>query len=398
MMMRGPSGLPLAVRQFDGFRWASDANHDDDRLSVPTLVDSGVGLIGYRESLRTSVTASTDAIARLLLQHGVDTVVDAGSSHESRYRMAVIAPELQVIAGGPVLTDGDPGSESDRSIRDEETLCRSLDAFEVEGISIVSVRTDDADFVRSCAAHAHERGQRISLRSSHLPLEEILSAGVDVLAGAHKMLSTFRRASLGSTASSPLEMLEVTGEREARDAARRVAEAGIAVTTGLLSLRRSCLPKEALGAPYLEDLLPIFPHARHLLEMKRAGGYIAGRRRLATNTGIKEPSPTGRRTILNNWQYLLSAVDVFRDVGGTVLPASFAPGLGVVPGYSLKEEVTLLAHVFGSIDVALQQATGGARDFFRVEPDTPQRARRLEARGTDYGLDLALSLTAVSST
>ena len=396
-MTSEPSDPSRGIRWFDGFRWSTDAHHDDDRLSVPTLVDSGVGLIGYRESLRASVTTSTDAIARLLLRHGVDTVVDLGSSHESRYRMAAVAPELDVIVGGPVLTNGELSSECDRTIRDEETLRRSLDAFKLEGVSIISVRTDDADFVRSCAAGAHERGQRISLFSSRLPVDQILDTGVDILAGAHQMLSAFRRTSTERKASSPLEMLEITSESKARAAARRVAEAGIAVTTGLISLRRSCLPKEALDAPYLEDLLPIFPHSRHLLEMKRAGGYIMGRRQLATNAGIKEPSPTGRRAILDTWQYLLTAINAFREAGGRVLPASFAPGFGVVPGYSLKEEVTLLAHLFGSIDVALQQATGGAREFFRTEFRTPPNARRLEARKSDYGLDLALKLTPASS-
>lgn len=360
---------------------------DANEVRTPLLLDAGSSLMGYRESLQDSATRATDAIAEATLRFGVGAVVDSGSTFESIYRARAAHPELRIVAAGPTLTDEDPRSESERQITDRMALGRSLSAYSREETGVISVRTGDAAFVRSVRAQTH---LPILVRTTRVVAAELSAVGNAALVGAHHVLGTTSHEGDTLSGIANLRDEEVIRRAEA------VAQSGVAILTGMLALRRSILPREALETSHLEELVPVFPHARHLVEMRRFGGYLAGRQQLASKSGLREPSPAQRRIVERGWQVLRTAVSAFVEAGGTLLPASLSPGVGVVPGFALKEEATLLAHLL-STEWVLTAITTTAARFFGVslggeltarvdsihDPDLILRLRRPEPRSLE---------------
>lgn len=59
---------------------------------------------------------------------------------------------------------------------------------------------------------------------------------------------------------------------------------------GAALLRRAVFLKEAIQAPYLEDLAAIVPHSQYLHHMRQGAGYLAGKRALEAHSGMREPT------------------------------------------------------------------------------------------------------------
>lgn len=345
-----------AIATFDGRVWDTK---DASRVRTPVLIDSGASFMGYRESLQDSATRAVDAIAAITRRFGVGAVIDAGSSFEAIYRARVVCPDLRIVMGGPTLTDEEPRSESERQIPDAAALARSVAAFACEATQLVSVRTADAALVRSVRAHTE---LPILLRTSRISPTDFADLPKIALVGAHHVIGLLPQG------ADILSAIGGLSDGDVIQRARATAESGVALLTGMLALRRSILPREAIESSHIEELIPIYPHARHLVEMRRFGGYLAGRQQLATKAGLKEPSPTQRRLIERGWQLLLTAIAAFADAGGILLPASLSPGIGIVPGFALKEEATLLSHLLSTQRV-LTAVTTTAGNFFDVHPN-----------------------------
>ncbi|WP_314145877.1 hypothetical protein [uncultured Leifsonia sp.] len=341
-------------------------------------MDSACGLSGYRESLTDSAARPTDAIGSALRRFGIGDVVDAGSPVEASYRLRAREPRLAVVLGGPILTDSAPRSEAERFIANRTAAKRTVAALRSEGAAILNVRTSNTEFLREIAAEAGEL--RIALRGAVCATG--LTGSNVVLMGAHWLSGT--APARGDILASLGELDEGSVIEQARNMARR----GLAVTSGLLSLRRTALPREAMDSRHLDELIPILPHTRHLIQMKQLGGYLSGRRQLAEYTGIREPSPVQRRVIERGWRVLLDAVREFVQSGGLLLPASHGPGFGIVPGFALREEVTLLAHTLESATDAISLATGKARAFFGLETSGWVESNVKGPRDRDFILSL----------
>ncbi|MBB6403359.1 hypothetical protein [Arthrobacter sp. AZCC_0090] len=95
---------------------------------------------------------------------------------------------------------------------------------------------------------------------------------------------------------------------------------------------------------------------------------------MAKHTWFQEPTAAQKQQALKGWEALTGATRSFVDSGGRLLPASHGPGLGVVPGHGIKEELTRLSHIYGDSVLALRQGTGLARHYLGVRPWSLERA------------------------
>lgn len=365
-----PSGTKAQI--FDGYdvTTVSVGTEFSSGVYTPTLVDGGLSLMGYRESLRDPATSATDAIVENSRRHGIGVLLDDGSSFEALYRARRVGAGSLVLGGGPILTDLRPRTEAERQISSVADLQRSVQSLQVEESSWLNLRTDSIDFLSQAVTIAHSANLKVSLRTSRISPIESAQNMTDMLIGAHHLNG---RLPVGG-ALGILQQWAGIDDAAVDRLCRGIASSGMVVTSGLLAIRRAAFPREATGTPFLEELLPVLPHVRYIIEMRRAGGYLAGRRQMAKHTGFQEPTASQKQQALKGWDALTAATCAFVHSGGRLLPASHGPGLGVVPGHGIKEELTLLAHIYGDPVLALRQGTGLARYYLGVRPWSLERA------------------------
>lgn len=357
--MLDPTTLRTALRDprvravFDGRAWIS--GHPTGSVwMTPPLVDAGCGIAGYRENLLAPLLRAPRAIAALLQQSGLGAVRVSASSWAEHWNFrAVCATDgvgVQVVGGGPSLVDEEPTSERQRWVRTEHDLASAVGLAAAEGVGWLPVQTTDTSFARRVADTARENGLRIALRGGS-DASATLGPG-DLYAGLpHLVRSTMR--------DSPVRVLTAwagpDGDRAA-DTAASLLDRGVLITTELLNLRRTVFVRESLDTPFLEENEPILPHVRWLLQMRRGTGYLGGRSALAEHAGLREPTRAEARMAEAGWQRLLR---VAADLAGRpgLLPASTSPQLTQLPGFALKEELSLLLQHGVVMEVLLARST-----------------------------------------
>lgn len=317
------------------------------------LIDGSCATSGYVEDLRGELSADSVQLARLCTRFGVGALRDIGSGRASALRLAAVTGAPRVVGGLWVLTDGDVRTRDELYVRSIADLADVVASCHLGTGSWIGVRSDDPEFfaaVREVTAPVNAKlaGRGVGALSAacagHLDMIE----GVSPLVGGKP---------------SPIEVLvaaSMISEGKLIELTERVGEAGVAVATELMALRRSVFLKEAIYAPFLEELVPIIPHAEHLRRMRQGVGYLAGRRALEAHSGMREPGGSERVAAEEGWQVLVNLVKRCPEFGVRLLPASKAPQLSIVPGYGLLEELALLMHVGLPTEDVLHMATDGA--------------------------------------
>ncbi|MDO4718840.1 MAG: hypothetical protein Q4B08_14925, partial [Propionibacteriaceae bacterium] len=199
---------------------------------------------------------------------------------------------------------------------------------------------------------ARQRGLHLAVRGP-VALTGLLQEG-DIFGG---LLNLVRDSGSAPVAAVLAGWAGPESERASRVASDLVGR-GVFLTTELLAAYRSVFVRESLDVPFLELNEPILPHVRWLLQMRRAGGYAAGRAALREYAGLAEPTKSEAAAARRGWSRLVSlAVDLLSS-STTLKLASSSPKLAMLPGFGLKEELVLL-HASGvSLNRLLQQATG----------------------------------------
>ena len=344
---------PQVRAVFDGRRWVS-AHPTGTHWVTPPLVDAGCGIAGYRENLLAPLLRAPRAIGALLQQSGLGTVRVSASSWAEHWNFraacAASGVHVQVLGGGPYLVDEEPTSERQRWVRTEADLASAVSLVVAEGVGWLAVQTTDPGFARRAAHAARERGLRVALRGSS-------AAGATLRPGdLYAGLPPLVRRTMHDT---PMQVITAwagaDGDRAAATAAA-LLDRGVLVTTELLNLRRTVFVRESLNTPFLEENEPILPHVRWLLQMRRGTGYLGGRSALAEHAGLREPTRAEARVAEEGWQRL---VGVAVSLGGHpgLLPASTSPQLTQLPGFALKEELTLLLEHGVDLENLLARAT-----------------------------------------
>ncbi|MDJ0312182.1 hypothetical protein [Arthrobacter sp. H35-D1] len=304
-------------------------------------VDSSAGIGGYRLAQTDPLDRAPRKILELWADNGLTGIRIEGSSWEElailrelvRLRVNDGQPVPRIAGGGPVLVDTVPASDREYWIGDRRSLRAALETVLAHGVGWVGMRLRGPDWVRPLIEAAHAAGLRVAYRgpwegTAHLAPGDHLPAAADVLGG------------LGQ---APLQLLHRWAQEpeKGEDRLAWARSAGLTVGSGLMALRRSVFLREALDAPFLEELEPILPHSAHLREMKRPGGYLAGKRLLRQHTGLAEPSRSDGSLAEDGWGRLLSALG---SVPEPLVPATRTPQLTSLPGYAWHEECALLKH------------------------------------------------------
>lgn len=172
-------------------------------------------------------------------------------------------------------------------------------------------------------------------------------------------LPNINRSSLNQSLTDLMMSWSQDSLNETLNAARAMLSRGVMISTELITLYRAVFVKESLDTPFLEFNEPILPHVRWLIQMRRTGGFAAGKSALFEYSGLREPSRSQVPLLKNGWDRLVeSAVTLFLEFEG-LRPGSGAPQLAVIPGRGLREELALL-HVSGvPVQDVLMRASSG---------------------------------------
>jgi hypothetical protein len=301
-------------------------------------VDASVGIGGYRMSRADSFIRATDTVLELLVRSSITAArIELSSWEELAVARTLIRRRLDeghaapsLFGGGPMLVDREPRNEREYWAADADGVRVAIDTALAHGVGWLVVAFENTDAAVQAIGLAHEAGLRVAY--SGVP-----SAVEALTRGDHfvDLPGLLRKA--GDT---PLQLMQRWASVDSPDILARLDEQRVTVGSGLLALRRAVFIREALDAPFLEELVPILPHTEHVREMKRPGGYLAAKRKLRENTGLTEPSRMEAAHAEEGWQKLLAAA----ATAPTIVPASRAPQFTSVPGYAWHEECALLSH------------------------------------------------------
>lgn len=304
-------------------------------------VDASAGIGGYRLTQTDPMDRAPQKILNLWADNGLTGVRIEGSSWEElamlrelvRRRAKDGHPVPLIAGGGPVLVDTVPTSEREYWIGDRGSIRAAMETVLAHGVGWVGVRLRGLEWARTLTDAAHSVGLRVAYRGPWAGTAQLISG--DHLPAAAEVL---RHGSQG-----PLQLLQRWAQEPEKgvDRLKWAESAGLSVGSELMALRRSVFLREALDAPFLEELEAILPHSVHLREMKRPGGYLAGKRLLRQYTGLTEPSRREGALAEDGWAQLLSALRAFP---APLVPATRAPQVTSLPGYAWHEECALLKH------------------------------------------------------
>ncbi|NOJ58895.1 hypothetical protein [Arthrobacter sp. 260] len=317
--------------------------------TTPLAIDASVGIGGYRNSLTDPLERATVAILGFWAEHGLTGVrIESSTWEELALLRALVArrdpgerPLPRITGGGPTLVDASPRSERDYWVGDPASIAAAVDTAVAHHTGWVNVRVSSTAAAHDILTAAHARGQRVCYRGPWHGTEDLLPG--DHIPSVADLLREGDEGAVGIL------------HRWADDASPGVGrgqelhDRGVTVGTELLALRRSVFLREALEAPFLEELEPVLPHAAYVRQMKRPGGYLVGKRQLRQHAGLIEPTRDDAVRAEDGWANLLTTVG---QLPGPLIPATRSPQLTSLPGYSWREECSILRHA-GIVDPQL---------------------------------------------
>jgi hypothetical protein len=285
-----------------------------------------------------SFIRATDTVIELLVRSDIAAArIELSSWEELAVARGLIRRRLDegraapsLFGGGPVLVDREPRNEREYWAANADDVRAAIDTTRAHSVGWLAVAFENTDAAVHAIELAHEAGLRVAY--SGVPgAVEALTLGDHIV----DLPGLLRKAG-----DSPLQLLQRWASADCQNILAPLEGQGVTVGSGLLALRRAVFVREALDAPFLEELVPILPHTEHVREMKRPGGYLAAKRKLRENTGLTEPSRMQAAPAEEGWKKLLAtAATVSR-----IVPASRAPQFTSVPGYAWYEECAVLSH------------------------------------------------------
>ena len=338
-------------------------------MVVPALVDASVRFRGYRESLADAPFGAAAHVADLHGRFGVGACRESGNSWEALRHVVDVLGVRHVATSGPVLVDGEPGHEIERPVVGADGALRAVASAELEGATWIGLGpTLPPELVRAVATEATARGLRVAARPGRTGLGELVAAGVRAVHGAHALLDG---PPLDDPAEAALAWADVDPDRRAAEVGEALVGHGVALVPEYVAARRRVLLDEAIDARDLELLVPILPAARHLLEMRRAGGQAIGRRQLADHGAMRSLRRRERARARDGLDRLGAFVAALAAGGVRLWPGSAAPSIGVVPGAALWEELEALMVAGVEPIELLWSASTGALDLLGLDGIEP---------------------------
>lgn len=326
-------------------------------------VDASIGIGGYRLSRMDRFATPTSSVLDLLEAHNISAGrVECSSWEELSVARVLLGRRKDqnrqkpvIFGGGPILVDREPRSEREWWIDSTDDIARAVQMHASLATGWLPVGCERPDLAYQAVEQAHRVGLRVAYSGTKHALDSLEARDhVSDLPGI-----------LREPGDSPLRLLQRWSEQQEIP---RGLDGNPTVGSGLLALRRSVFVREAMEAPFLEELAPILPHAAYIREMKRPGGYLAAKRKLRENAGLVEPSRAEAQCAEAGWQQLLAIASAMDGL----VPASRAPQFTSLPGYAWHEECSILGHAGVQEPLAhVARFCAGMSDDEPVDPASP---------------------------
>lgn len=328
----------MMVSSFGAGKWSLGI-HDAQLYRVPSFGDASCNIAGYRQHLQDPVLLGARTILDLLSEFGVSVIRIAESSWPEYWHLSALEHDslckLAVSGQGQTLVDRPPTSDRQRWVRDRKAINSALNISRYEQTGWIGLRTESEEFAKAVIETAHMQGLKVSFQGPS-KIGCILKSN-DIFCGAVNLI----RERLDE---SPLDLLIAwSGNRKdvARERALELSRNGVLITSELVSTHRRVFIKDALSTPFIEENIPIFPHLTNILQMRSAIGYATGKSSLKAYTGLSEPSKQNSNSAKEGWNSLIHSTAELCQEDGPILIGSAAPQLTSVPGFALREEVSL---------------------------------------------------------
>lgn len=366
----GPVEYELSVGA-DTASSVADVHGVDDVVTVamlmPALVDASVRFRGYRESLTETPFGAAAHIDDLHRRYGIGACKESGNSWEALRHALDVLGVTGMAPSGPVLVDGEPEHEVERPIVGSDGAVRAIDSLVCEGARWTMVGSSlRPGQVRDVAAAASRRAVRLAGRVGATDLEGLLDAGVEVVHGAATLVSTIRTSG-GAPSDTALAWADVDPDVLAERVGAVFVGHDAVLVPEYVATRRRVLLEEAIDAFALDELVPILPAARYLIEMRRAGGKTIGRQQMSNHAGMTALKRRDRARARDGLDRLGGFVAALSRGGVRLWPGSASPSVGVVPGAGLWEELAALASVGVDVTGLLWSASTGAAEHLGRE-------------------------------
>lgn len=325
---------------------------------LPALVDAHCHVTGYLEYPGADEPyAPHRAFLGLLREAGVGAVRDLGNHAETADNLAAL-PDAPVVRGtGPVI-DEPPGRVAySRLVSDEDTARSAVRRAAAAGAAWVKTYSGlRSELLATVVSEAAEHGLPVAHRPGRT--DALTAARLGVASLEHLPLCL----PAGPRPASAGQLVRSWAAPEHRGHADRLvgelAAAGVAVTPLLLAWRRAALLDDAVAEPRLQRLVPITPYHRYLEQM-RGPGLAFGRRYARRYLGYEHLKPPARAEFDTGWRVLLETLARLSEAGVALLPGTDAPGISMVPGFALHEELAVWEGAGLARPAVLAAATGG---------------------------------------
>lgn len=247
------------------------------------LIDSSCGITGYVEDLRGDLCSDARQITELCHRFGIGALRDNESGIVAKSRFKAVSRNLKIIGGVLAITDGQPLTRNEIMVTSQADLKEIIALCSSLGERWLGVRSANPEFFAAVHAMTSDVGILICGRGAGA-YKAIKMNSVQLIDGVAALLPD------QVSAIDALKSASKVQDDEWDNLTDLLFKHNVQACTGLLSLRRTVFLKEAIQAPYLDQIIPILPHTQYLLRMRQHVGYLAGKRALEQHSGMREPS------------------------------------------------------------------------------------------------------------
>jgi imidazolonepropionase-like amidohydrolase len=356
------------------------------QFAMPGLIDAHVHLIGYGEGYPAGAPFEPQKnFLRLLIYNGVTTVRDTGNAIETiRYarEWAEKFTGPRVFAAGPLLDVPPLMWATSRIVRDAVAARHEVELLHLEGMDFVKAyRNITPDILRGIVEAARHHGMDVAADTQRVSASQASQFGVRSLEHVINLVgdSFFEENQLPIPNGLGLENLgrraRLWAEVDLKSQPVKrlidtLVEKGTYVCPTLLVSHRLASIEDMVAEPNLDYMALIMPYHRHLKRMRGwlgklgrvVGQWFSGRLHYMPEV----PTDKAARAVITAGLGQMRAVlPLLHEAGVHLVVGTDSPNPSVVPGFSVHQEMELLAESGVPLPAVLASATSEGGKLLR---------------------------------
>jgi imidazolonepropionase-like amidohydrolase len=343
---------------------------------MPGLVDAHVHIAGYAEGSPAGAPFKpVKSFLRLLLLNGVTTVRDTGNAIETIRYVREWGERFagpRVFAAGPLLDVPPLMWPFSRIVREPGAAAREVELLRLEGMDFVKSYRNVPDAVLAAlVAAASERGMDVAADVQATTALAACRHGVRSLEHAANLIDERSLPGLGGDGFGGAQgrarlwsRVDLRGAVVEELTAELVAR-GTFVCPTLLVSHRWCDLQAMVDEPYLDYMVAVMPYHQYFKRMRGGLGMAIGRKFMKQYLPVPKPSRAEKAEIDAGLRRLRDMVGRLHRAGVRLVAGTDTPNPSIVPGFSLHQELALLAEAGLPTTAVLAAATSSAADLLR---------------------------------